>query len=94
MRGPRQQVVFCNLKTLDSRRVNSMAESERSERTLAVFFDFENLALGLKDKKEGHFDIQKVLERLVEKGKIVVKKAYSDWSRYSAYKQAFHAAGV
>jgi uncharacterized protein (TIGR00288 family) len=73
---------------------HSMAETEKSERTLAVFFDFENLALGLKDKKEGHFDIQKVLERLVEKGKIVVKKAYSDWSRYSAYKQAFHAAGV
>ena len=48
-----------------------MAETEKSERTLAVFFDFENLALGLKDKKEGHFDIQKVLERLVEKGKIV-----------------------
>ena len=71
-----------------------MAEAERSERTLAVFFDFENLALGLKDKKEGHFDIQKVLARLVEKGKIVVKKAYADWSRYSAYKQAFHAAGV
>lgn len=71
-----------------------MAEPERSERTLAVFFDFENLALGLKHRKDGHFDIQKVLERLVEKGKVVVKKAYSDWSRYSAYKQAFHAAGV
>ncbi len=71
-----------------------MAETQEVERTLAVFFDFENLALGLKDKKDGHFDIQKVLERLVEKGKIVVKKAYSDWSRYSVYKQAFHAAGV
>lgn len=71
-----------------------MAETEKSERTLAVFFDFENLALGLKGKKDGSFDIQKVLERLVEKGKIVVKKAYSDWSRYSVYKQAFHAAGV
>jgi len=71
-----------------------MAETEKSERTLAVFFDFENLALGLKGKKDGSFDIQKVLERLVEKGKIVVKRAYSDWSRYSVYKQAFHAAGV
>ncbi len=69
-------------------------EADKSERTLAIYFDFENLALGLKGKKEGYFDIQKVLERLVEKGKIVVKKAYSDWSRYSAYKQAFHAAGV
>ena len=71
-----------------------LKDSEGSERTLAVYFDFENLALGLKGKKEGAFDIQKVLERLVEKGKIVVKKAYSDWSRYSSYKQAFHLAGV
>ncbi len=75
---------------------NLMAETDKSERTLAVFFDFENLALGLKKQKDkdGTFDIQKVLERLVEKGKIVVKKAYSDWSRYSVYKQSFHAAGV
>jgi uncharacterized protein (TIGR00288 family) len=71
-----------------------MAETERSERTLAVFFDFENLALGLKGRQDGAFDIQKVLARLVEKGKIVVKRAYSDWSRYAVYKQAFHAAGV
>jgi uncharacterized protein (TIGR00288 family) len=71
-----------------------MKETERSEMSLAIFFDFENLALGFKEKKETAFDIQKVLERLVEKGKIVVKKAYSDWSRYATYKQAFHAAGV
>ncbi len=71
-----------------------MKEAERTEATLAVFVDFENLALGLKDKKDGFFDIQNVLERLVEKGKIVVKKAYSDWSRYGSYKQAFHGAGV
>jgi uncharacterized protein (TIGR00288 family) len=71
-----------------------MKETDRNEMTLAVYIDFENLALGLKDRKEGFFDIQKVLERLVEKGKIVVKKAYSDWSRYSTYKQSFHAAGV
>jgi len=71
-----------------------MKESEKSESTIAVFVDFENLALGLSDKKEGSFDIRKVLERLVEKGKVVVKKAYSDWSRYGSYKQAFHGAGV
>jgi len=71
-----------------------MKESDKSEATLAVFVDFENLALGLSDKKEGYFDIKKVLERLVEKGKVVVKKAYSDWSRYGSYKQAFHTAGV
>jgi uncharacterized protein (TIGR00288 family) len=71
-----------------------MKETDKSEATLAVFFDFENLALGLGGKKEGFFDIKKVLERLVEKGKVVVKKAYSDWSRYGSYKQSFHAAGV
>ena len=71
-----------------------MAESDKSERTLAVFFDFENLALGIQDRKEGQFDIRKVLERLVEKGKIVFKRAYADWSRYSEYKVAFHQSGV
>ncbi len=71
-----------------------MKDNEKSEMSLAVFCDFENLALGFKDRKDMAFDIQKVLERLVEKGKIVVKKAYSDWSRYSTYKQSFHAAGV
>ena len=44
------------------------------ENSLAVFIDFENLALGFKDKKGKRFEIQKVLERLVEKGKIIVKK--------------------
>ena len=49
-----------------------MKESEKSEATLAVFVDFEKLALGLSDKKEGFFDIKKGLERHVEKGKVVV----------------------
>ena len=71
-----------------------MKESDRFEMSLAVFIDFENLALGFKDRKDEAFHIQKVLARLVEKGKIVVKKAYSDWSRYATYKQSFHAAGV
>jgi len=68
-----------------------MAEGERS---LAVFVDFENLALGFKDKKDKRFDIQKVLERLVEKGKIIVKKAYADWAEYSDYKRALHEAAI
>ncbi|MEW6441469.1 MAG: NYN domain-containing protein [bacterium] len=71
-----------------------MAESDRSERTLAVFFDFENLALGIQDRKDRLFDISKVLTRLVEKGKIVFKRAYADWSRYADYKLAFHQSGV
>jgi uncharacterized protein (TIGR00288 family) len=64
--------------------------------TLAVFVDFENIALGLKDGKKGQpkFDILKVLERLLDKGKIVVKKSYADWTRYAEYKNAFHEAGL
>jgi len=64
------------------------------EHTLAVFIDFENLALGFKDKKNKRFEIQKVLERLVEKGKIIVKKAYADWSGYTDYKRALHEAAI
>jgi len=65
-----------------------------TERRLAVFIDFENLALGFQGKKEKKFEIQKVLERLVEKGKIIVKKAYSDWSRYREYKESLHEAAI
>ncbi|MGQ9631450.1 MAG: NYN domain-containing protein [bacterium] len=68
--------------------------AEERERTLAVFIDFENLALGFKDKDQTDFDIQKVLERLVEKGKVIVKKAYADWSRFPKYKQQFHEAAI
>jgi uncharacterized protein (TIGR00288 family) len=64
------------------------------ERTLAVFIDFENIALGFKGKKDTRFDIQKVLERLVEKGKIIVKKAYADWAEYSEYKRNLHEAAI
>ncbi len=64
------------------------------ESALAVFIDFENLALGFKHTKDKRFDIQKVLARLVEKGKIIVKKAYADWSGYSDYKRALHEAAI
>jgi len=64
------------------------------EHTLAVFIDFENIALGFKGKKDKRFDIQKVLERLVEKGKIIVKKAYADWTEYADYKRALHEAAI
>jgi len=66
-----------------------------NDHTLAVFVDFENIALGFKGKlKKQKFDINKVLERLVEKGKIVVKKAYADWVRYGEYKHELHGAGL
>ena len=67
-----------------------MAEAEN---TLAVFIDFENLALGFKHSKED-FDFHRVLERLVEKGKVIVKVAYADWSRYAKYKQQLHEAAI
>src|SRR4030043_1820886 len=67
---------------------------DERENALAVFIDFENLALGLKGKKDKRFDIQKVLERLVEKGKIIVKKSYADWADYAEYKNPLHEAAI
>src|SRR5712692_5971017 len=64
-----------------------------SERALAVFIDFENLALGFQGRRD-RFDIGRVLERLVEKGKIVAKKAYADWSRFGAYTAHLHEAAI
>ncbi|GJM08157.1 MAG: hypothetical protein DHS20C11_04330 [Lysobacteraceae bacterium] len=59
---------------------------------MALFCDFENVALGVRDAKYDAFDIGKVLERLLLKGAIVVKKAYSDWERYNTFKRAMHEA--
>jgi len=59
---------------------------------MAVFCDFENVALGVRDAKYARFDIGKVLERLLLKGSIVVKKAYCDWERYKEFKAAMHEA--
>ena len=61
-------------------------------RSLAVFCDFENVALGVREAKYAQFDMEKVLERLLAKGSIVVKKAYCDWERYKEFKAAMHAA--
>ena len=59
---------------------------------MALFCDFENVALGVRDAKYAKFDIQKVLERLLLKGSIVVKKAYCDWERYKEFKGVMHEA--
>src|SRR5438046_5718066 len=64
-----------------------------SDRALAVFIDFENLALGFQGRRE-RFDIVRVLERLVEKGKIVAKKAYADWNRFAEYTRSLHEAAI
>ncbi len=61
-------------------------------RNLAVFCDFENVALGVREAKYDKFDISKVLERLLVKGSIVVKKAYCDWERYKEFKAPMHQA--
>jgi uncharacterized protein (TIGR00288 family) len=61
-------------------------------RNMALFCDFENVALGVRDAKYAQFDIDKVIERLLLKGNIVVKKAYCDWARYEKFKSAMHEA--
>lgn len=59
---------------------------------MAIFCDFENLAIGVRDARYDKFDMGKVLERLLVKGSIVVKKAYCDWERYKEHKRAMHEA--
>jgi uncharacterized protein (TIGR00288 family) len=59
---------------------------------LALFCDFENVALGVRDAKFPKFDMNLVLERLLLKGSIVVKKAYCDWERYKEFKPTMHEA--
>ncbi len=61
-------------------------------KNMALFCDFENVALGVRDAKYADFDIKKVLERLLLKGDIVVKKAYCDWERYREFKKPMHEA--
>jgi uncharacterized protein (TIGR00288 family) len=60
--------------------------------SMALFCDFENIALGVRDAKYARFDIDRVLERLLLKGSIVVKKAYCDWERYREFKGPMHEA--
>jgi uncharacterized protein (TIGR00288 family) len=62
------------------------------DRNLALFCDFENIALGVRDAKHEKFDINKILELLLVKGSIVVKKAYCDWGRYKDFKAGMHEA--
>ena len=61
--------------------------------SMAVFCDFENIAIGVHEAKFAKFNFGSVLERLLVKGNIVVKKAYCDWGRYDSFKKAMHEAG-
>ena len=64
------------------------------ESLIAVFVDFENLARGVQDNKGQVFDINLIMKRLLEKGRIVYKRAYCDWSQYRSVVREFHAHGV
>ena len=66
--------------------------SSSDNASMALFCDFENVALGVRDANYEKFDIKPILERLLAKGSIVVKKAYCDWDRYKAFKSAMHEA--
>ncbi len=61
-------------------------------KNLALFCDFENIALGVRDANYARFEIEEILERLLVKGNIVVKKAYCDWERYKDFKRSMHEA--
>src|SRR5436190_448213 len=63
------------------------------DRALAVFIDFENVGLGFQGRRD-RFDIARVLERMVEKGKVVAKKAYADWNRFVEYTRSLHEAAI
>ena len=64
------------------------------ERKLALFIDFENIARGVKEAQYKQFEIKLVLERLLEKGKIIVRRAYADWNRFTEYKRPFHECAI
>ncbi|MDF1752376.1 MAG: NYN domain-containing protein [Verrucomicrobiales bacterium] len=67
-----------------------MSSDNSETRNLAIFADFENVALGAQQSKYPKFEIEKVLERLLVKGNVVVRKAYCDWTRYQKYKRGMH----
>ena len=64
------------------------------EPLIAVFVDYENLAIGVRDMKSGEFQIELVLKRLLEKGRLVFKRAYCDWSHYRSAVREFHLQGI
>src|SRR5579859_4947819 len=71
-----------------------MKTTASDEPLIAVFIDFENLAIGVRGMKTGDFRIQLVLKRLLEKGRIVFKRAYCDWSHYRDAIREFHSQGI
>lgn len=66
---------------------------QQTELTIAVFVDFENLALGAEQSNKGRFQMDLVMKRLLERGRIVFKRAYSDWNRFQKFMREFHMQG-
>jgi uncharacterized protein (TIGR00288 family) len=79
---------FAGIRAMGGTNMTNTSET----RIMALFCDFENIAIGVRDANYARFDIHKVIEKLLLKGNIVVKKAYSDWNRYAAFKAAMHEA--
>src|SRR3954470_1662727 len=73
---------------------SSPSNRRMSESKIALFIDFENIAIGVTDAKYKKFEVNLLLERLLEKGKIVVKRAYCDWDKFPDYKRELHEAAI
>jgi len=82
-----QPSVFSTVESVSSPPAGNMNQDEQK---LALFIDLDNVVIGLRDTGHAKFDVKLLISRLLEKGKIVIKKAYADWSRYAEYKRAFH----
>ena len=70
------------------------SNNTNDEHQIAIFFDLENVAIGVKESKIHPLRLDVIMNRIVEKGKISAKKAYADWDVYPTYKRAFHEAGI
>jgi uncharacterized protein (TIGR00288 family) len=79
--------VFSTVESVSPPPAGNMNQDEQK---LALFIDLDNVVIGLRDTGHAKFDVKLLISRLLEKGKIVIKKAYADWSRYAEYKRAFH----
>lgn len=73
--------------------MSSRVDDDREWR-IALFIDFDNIAVGVRQAQYKSFEIGKILDRILEKGKIVVKRAYANWNRYEEYKRDFHSAAI
>ncbi|MEZ4650565.1 MAG: NYN domain-containing protein [Candidatus Eisenbacteria bacterium] len=74
--------------------MSTPSEIYQPEARIALFIDFENIALGMKGGKKKAFEMAWVLDRLLEKGRIIVKRAYADWTRYAEFRENLHESGI